>query len=129
MQRHVKTLGILNIVWGALGAFSGVAVMLIFGGTFGIVGAALRDRPDAAVVLPIIATVGGAIALFLLILSVPSIVAGIALLHRRPWAPTLAIIVSALHLLNFPLGTALGIYGLWVLLSDAGREYFGAKAH
>jgi len=30
----------------------------------------------------------------------------------------LTIVVSALHLFSIPFGTALGIYGLWVMLSD-----------
>jgi hypothetical protein len=32
------------------------------------------------------------------------------------------IIVSGLSLLHFPLGTALGIYGLWVLLNEQSRQ-------
>jgi hypothetical protein len=32
------------------------------------------------------------------------------------------IIVSVFHLLHIPLGTALGVYGLWVLFSDEARR-------
>ena len=124
MEQHIKILGVLNIVWGAMGALGGLIVLMIFGGAFGIVGTAIHHDAGAAIALPIIGLVGGAIALFLLLLSVPSIVAGIALLNFKPWARTLAIVVSALHLLNIPLGTALGIYGLWVLFSQESLHFF-----
>jgi hypothetical protein len=48
------------------------------------------------------------------------------LITFKPWARVLAIILSALHLLNIPFGTALGIYGLWVLLSNEGERCFAA---
>jgi hypothetical protein len=40
----------------------------------------------------------------------------------------LAIVVSALHLINIPFGTALGIYGLWVLLSPEAQRLFTPTA-
>ena len=124
MEQHIKILGVLNIVWGAMGALGGLIVLLVFGSVFGIVGTAIHHDADAAIALPIIGLVGGAIALFLLLLSVPSIVAGIGLLNFKPWSRTLAIVVSALHLLSIPFGTALGIYGLWVLFSQDSLRFF-----
>ena len=35
----------------------------------------------------------------------------------RPWARIVGIIVAILSLLNIPLGTIVGVYGLWVLFS------------
>jgi hypothetical protein len=50
--------------------------------------------------------------------------AGFGLLNRRPWGRVVAIIAAVLALLKFPLGTALGIYTLWVLAPGAsGLEY------
>ena len=118
MEQHIKIVGVLNIVWGTMLALGGLVVLLVFGSAFGIVGTATRHEPDAAIALPIIGVVGGAISLFLLLLSVPSIVAGIGLLKCKPWSRILAIVVLAFHLLSIPFGTALGIYGLWVLFSQ-----------
>ena len=53
----------LNIVWGAIGALAGLVVLVVFG----IVGTTIRREPDAAIALPIIGVVGGAISLFLLL--------------------------------------------------------------
>jgi hypothetical protein len=47
--------------------------------------------------------------------------------RRRPAAPAelgphLTIVVSAIGLLDFPVGTALGIYGLWVMSTAQSAE-------
>jgi hypothetical protein len=123
MEQHIKILGVLNIVWGAMGALGGLVILLVFGSAFGIVGTAIHHDADAAIALPIIGLVGGAIAFFLLLLSVPSIVAGIGLLNFKPWSRILTIVVSAFHLLSIPFGTALGIYGLWVLFSQESQRF------
>ena len=39
METHVKTLGILHIVFGALGVLAALVILLVFGGVAGIVGA------------------------------------------------------------------------------------------
>jgi hypothetical protein len=124
VEQHVKILGVLNIVWGAMGALGGLVLLVIFGGAYGLVGAAIGSNPGAHVALPIIAIIGSILALFLLIVSVPSIIAGIGLLYFKPWARILALVISVLHLFNIPIGTALGIYGLWVLLSQEGQRCF-----
>ncbi len=117
MRKHVQLLGILNIVWGGLYLFGALVIMLIFGGVAGLVGAVSHD-PDAYIAIPILTFLGGALALLLLLLSVPSIVTGVGLLKLTPWSRILGIVVSALHILSIPFGTALGVYGLWVLLSN-----------
>jgi hypothetical protein len=67
--------------------------------------------------VPVVATasvIGAVLAAFV----------GFSLLQRKPWGRTLAIVVSILALFRFPLGTALGIYTLWVLApSYSGMEY------
>ena len=46
------------------------------------------------------------------------------LFEREPWARMLGLVIAFLALLRFPLGTALGIYTLWVLLpEESEREY------
>ena len=46
------------------------------------------------------------------------------MIRRAPWARTLAIVTGFLTLIKPILGTALGIYTLWVMLPTASdREY------
>lgn len=50
------------------------------------------------------------------------------LLERQPWARMLGIVLAFLALLRFPLGTALGIYTLWVLLPENSQREYDALA-
>lgn len=61
---------------------------------------------------------------FLGIFGVLHLVLAWGLFEREPWARMLGLVIGFLALLRFPLGTALGIYTLWVLLpEESGREY------
>lgn len=56
--------------------------------------------------------------------SAAGMAAGIGLLTRQSWARLLTIMLGFVSLIDMPLGTALGIYTLWVLLPGAsGQEY------
>jgi hypothetical protein len=124
VEQHVKVLGVLYIVLGGLGIMAALLCLLIFGGVAGIVGIAAHHEPDARIAVPILGAIGVGIFLFLLLFSLPGIIAGYGLLRLRPWARILAIVLSALNLMNFPLGTLIGVYGLWILLSAETEPLF-----
>ncbi len=90
-----------------------------------IAGAITRAESDSQapfIASPIIAAIGIGIAIFFIALGLPAIIGGWGLFHYRPWSRILMLIVSAFHLLHVPIGTAVGVYGLWVLTSDEGRR-------
>ncbi len=117
LQSHLHTLGILWIVLGALFLIPAV-LLLFFGSSVHFV--IHRQEPFAAFI-PLIASFIGAT---LLILAAGGICVGMGLIQRRPWARVCAIILGVLALFHPILGTALGIYTLWVLLADEdGHEY------
>ncbi len=124
MERHVTILGAFHIAFGALGLVAALAILLVFGGVAGLIGLGAASDPDALIAVPIIGIVGTILMLAALTLSVPGIAAGFGLMYYRPWARMVTVVLSLLHLFNFPFGTALGVYGLWVLLSDEGRLLF-----
>lgn len=125
MQDHIKILGILRIVWGALGLLCALVVLAVFGGLAGFIGlVAASDEPDAAFVIPLFGLLGSFLFLLITVLSLPGIIAGCGILKFRPWGRILGIIVSALDLLNFPIGTAIGVYGLWVLFQKETEALF-----
>ena len=68
--------------------------------------------------------VGAAAAVFFGALALPGFAAGYGLLKRRVWGRVLAIIVAALDLFNIPIGTAVGLYALWVLTHEKAAGYF-----
>jgi hypothetical protein len=67
---------------------------------------------------------GTALILFVLVRSVPGILVGIGLLKYRPWARIVGIVLSILDLIWLPIGTIVGIYGLWVLFSAETERLF-----
>ena len=62
--------------------------------------------------------IGVGVGSILLLISIPGIVAGLGLIYRKSWSRILALIVCAIKLFNITFGTAIGIYGFWVLMQD-----------
>jgi len=123
MATHIKVLGWLHIILGALGLCAGLFVFLLMGGLATVIGLAQQSQ-DALVAVPILGGIGVFVFLILLVLSVPGIIAGIGLLNLKPWARILTIVLSAFELFHVPFGTALGIYGFWVLLQTGSERLF-----
>ena len=76
----------------------------------------------------VLTLVGTTVGLLMAALGLPGVIAGYGLLTRKPWARILAIVVGILNLVNVPVGTAIGLYTLWVLTQPAATEYFTAPA-
>ena len=123
METHVKVLAILHIVFSSLCLVAALIILLATGAVTSIVGTA-ADPSDAQIAIPFIRLGGGAAAFFLIALGVPGLVVGVGLLKLRPWARILGIVISALDLTHIPFGTALGIYGLWVLFNRETERLF-----
>jgi len=123
MESHVRILAVLHIVFGAVGVLIGLFALIVFGGLGILAGTAGREE-GAMLAVPVLGGIGVLVFILLLALALPGILAGWGLLRFRPWARVLAIVLSALQLFNVPFGTALGIYGLWVLLSNEGQKLF-----
>jgi hypothetical protein len=115
MSSHVRALASLQIVYSSLGLLLGVSIFLLFGGIATIVGFS-ASLDDSMVAVPVLALIGGIAASLIIVLSLPRLIAGIGLLKHHNWARILTMIVSVIGLIDFPVGTALGGYGLWVLL-------------
>jgi len=128
MKKHVQALGILNIIWGAFGLMAALIILAIFGGVVGLIHAVSGGDQDAVLAIPIIGLIGSIIFVILLVASIPAVLAGVGLLRMASWGRILAIVVSALHLFSIPFGTALGIYGLWVTLSDETVALFSSNS-
>ena len=120
VQQHVRMLGILWLAYSALVALAGLACFL----AAEIVSSLIRFGEPGSMppqFVPPLLHVIGTVVLFL---SMSGFLAGWGLLHREPWARMLTIVLSFIALFKVPFGTAIGIYGLWVLLPAASeREY------
>lgn len=125
MLTHVKVLAVLYLVLSALGVLGALFMMMMFGVAAGSVG--LSGDPDAAMAAPIITLIGSGFVIFLLIVSIPGLVLGWGLLQLKPWARILGIVLCAINLINIPIGTVLGAYGLWVLLNAETERLFSSS--
>ena len=109
-KEHNNLLGIFLIVYEALqviGLLIGIVVMV---GMMGFVFSQVPGRE--AVPFGLVALIVVAALLFSALLLVPGLIAAIKIRRESPDARGWAIAASIIALLNFPLGTALGVYGL-----------------
>jgi len=125
METHVKVLAVINLAVGGLMLCGAIVLGLGSGVAAGIVGAS-ANPDDAAIAIPILGIAGTALAVFLALFAIPSLITGYGLLHFKPWARIVGIILSALSLINIPIGTVIGVYGLWVLLNKDTERLFTA---
>jgi hypothetical protein len=108
MDRHVRILGLLNIAFGVFGILVSTLVLLRLGGFQGVYAAFNED---------IIGIVAVILVVFQLLIAAPCIIAGFYVRKLQDWARVMLIMVSAVNVLNFPLGTFLGSYGIWTLMT------------
>jgi hypothetical protein len=114
MRDHLKILGWVYAVTGGLM----MLLAMVLGALFGVAGAL-----EASAALGL---VGVVVAVFIGVLALPSLICGWGLLNYKPWARMLGIILSVLQIANFPVGTVIGGYGLWVLLNDESKRLLDA---
>lgn len=126
VHRHVHTLGILWVAYAAWTVLHWMMVVPFLAGWFHHWGMPMGHGLDGLYAFPF-THMPWFIPMVTMILAgraVLSVVTGIALLRRAPWARTLALVTAFLTLIRPLTGTALAVYTLWVLLPAAsGQEY------
>jgi hypothetical protein len=123
LQLHVPIVGWLQIVSNAILVLLGLCGFVFFVG-IGFIPFVDQGDPIALGILSFIGTIG---LLFFGMLALPGMLAGYGLLKRRRWGQILGIIVGVLGLVNFPVGTAIGAYTLFVLFQDSANKYFAGE--
>jgi hypothetical protein len=122
MNKHIQIVAALHIALGALSLLGAIAVFVVFGMATSVV--ISQGEHQAAGILGIVAVALGS---FLAVLALPGIIGGWALFSGRSWGRPLVLVLGAIHLINIPLGTALGIYTLWALLHEPVSQVPGAS--
>ena len=120
MEKHINFLGIVYVALGILGCLMALVVFTVIAG-----GGLISGDSNVVGVTSGIAT---AISGFLMLLSVPTILGGAGLLRRVSWSRMLVLILGVMNLLAFPVGTAVGIYTVWVLMNDSVPQMFRQRA-
>ena len=62
-------------------------------------------------------------------MTVPSYIAGYALLKKKRWAKTASIVAGVCDSMHFPFGAAVAIYTFWFLFSDPGKYLYDRPAY
>ena len=120
MKQHVTVVAALHIGFGILKLFlAAIALVAIVGGGL------ISGDPEAMAITGI---VGPAVSLFLVITALPGIFGGIGLLKGKSWARILVLILAIFDLLDFPIGTAISVYTIWVLLHGETSQLFSGKS-
>lgn len=120
MTAHLRLLSILQLTWGAIGLLLGVSTLLLALGAVAILVSAAGDRFAAGVT----AAAFGVFAAALIAGGAANAWAGGALRRREPNGRIAVLALGVLNLFILPFGTALAIYGYWVLLHNESRMMF-----
>jgi hypothetical protein len=129
----MRTLGVLWCIYAGYRVLTGIAASVFM---LGMAHSGFLERFGADRSFPFasFAPMMGGIATMVMIMTIGgaalALLTGIALLNRKSWGRTLAIVAAVLALIKIPLGTGLGIYTLWVLVpARSGVEYDALADH
>jgi hypothetical protein len=126
VRDHIRLVGILWVAYSSLHVVAGVAMLVVAQTLFGrIIHIPNGPPPEMTMWLrPLISFFGWLI----LAKAAAGFLAGWGLLQKEEWARIVALVVGFISLLSVPLGTALGIYTLWVLLPSQSDDEYKALA-
>jgi hypothetical protein len=117
VEAHVRILGVLWIVDGALNLLSVLSIWFVGRMIFPSVMSVIGDHSTFGD--PFNRLVQGGLVFAAALLAIQTVLALFAawgLVDRQGWGRIVAIVAGILSLWRIPFGTALGIYTLWVLL-------------
>ena len=116
MVKHINILGSLFLTFSILMIIAGFAVNYFVPMAGEISGDSTAIR--------ITSIIGQSIGTVLFIFAAPGFICGYGLITKKSWSRVFGIILSCLSLLSIPIGTMIGIYGLWILFKDETKDLF-----
>ena len=116
MDKHISILGSLFLTFSIL--------MIIGGFVINNVIPMAGEISGDSTAIRITSIIGESISLILFILALPGLICSYGLITKQSWSRVFGIVLSCFSLLSIPLGTAIGIYGLWVLFKDETIDLF-----
>ena len=122
MKSHVDFLGTLFVVWGLLTVVVGVSTLALGIGAATLITSSGRNGSQLAA--GVTAAVFTTLAFLAIIWGTAHVVVGVPLRRRTPWSRLIALLLGSVDLLLLPYGTALGVYAIWVLLTEDGKSLF-----
>ena len=109
-SKHLTLLSVLFLTFDSILLLVGIGFL----SGSSLIGYLINDATASTV----LSYIGTGVGTLLLIISIPGIITGIGLILRKSWSRIMALILCAIKLFSFPFGTALGIYGIWLLMQN-----------
>jgi hypothetical protein len=125
LSTHKRLLGILHLIYGAFVLLFIVGIKLLSAVFFPfIIEEITSEFSYDSYTAELITSIFDAVFIILiLIIPVPSLIGGIAILNDKKWAMIPLLISGCLSLLSFPLGTLLGAYTLWFYIQNSNQKH------
>ena len=124
MYSHNRLLSILHIVYGAGHILIFVLINLFLNMIMPFIESEIgQSGGNELFIVQMVMNFGRAVIFILIVLvPLPSLIGGIAMLNNKSWGMVLMMISGCLSLLNLPVGTALGVYTIWVYLENQKKK-------
>ena len=116
MDKYIKLLAIVFLLFGIFGSISGIVILLSYKTTIfenSWVKEYLLDNETKEFR-----------GILNLIFYFPLLITSFGIYTHKIWGRTVGIIWSALNIALFPYGTVLALYSLWVLLNKKTKQIF-----
>lgn len=124
LSSHRRLLGILHLIYGAFILLLIVGIKLFSAIFFPFLLEEITNEfsYDSYSYDLIVNILDAVFIILILIIPLPSLIGGIAILNEKKWAMIPLLISGCLSLLSFPLGTLLGAYTLWIYIQNSNQK-------
>lgn len=124
-KEHNKLVGVFLLIHGGLYSLIMALMCIIYVIMGGAMFATARGEERFIGLVFILMVVF--VVLMAVVFTLPQVLGGYKMFKEKPNARTWGIIGSIIACVSFPFGTAAGVYGLWFLFGDIGKQFYLAE--
>jgi hypothetical protein len=111
MKKQVTLVAALQIGFSTMGLIGSMILFFMFSFANSFV-------EDVEVANTVLKFLGTFLPSMIFLISLLGLIGGIGLLSFQRWSRMLVLVLAAVGCFAFPIGTAIGVYSLWVLMQD-----------
>ncbi len=121
IDSHKRTLAIIHISLGIFKLFVYGGLIVFFSSFLPFIESEVikEEGQEAALIFDFITSAFYSVLVIVASLTaIPSIIGGFAVLKEKEYGLVLILISGCISLLSFPIGTAVGVYSIWVFVEN-----------